>query len=243
MKSRVIFLFFLFMAFTSSLFAFNNQYFSFTDKGWDVEKQSDAVISLTFKDYTPPEEDDTEIVPFANINVKTEKDTIYVVKFDQKELDDLKNNIKNKAFKDYLEIAKKSSRTYLEKMYPNSSQSKINEALDNIYSNSGITSATITKFGSSRAYCVTFTIAKAIIKRFIIPSLNRITVVEFTYPESFDLDSSKPYKDFLSSFNNKDSAPTSFNGFIYGGMGKNILKILVFLAVGIGGTILKKLKS
>ena len=245
MKNKAIFLFclFLFLTVSSSLFAFNNKYFSVKDNGWEVKKKSDKQIGFILKGYTPDEDNKAGLIPIINIQIEEDDEKLHVVKFNQKELDELKDNLKNKAFKDYLESAKKASKTFLEKMYPNAPRKQVEAALDEIYRDSGITSASLTKIGSCKAYCVNFNISEACFRRFVVQSLHRATIIEFTYPKSYDIDSSKEYKDFVSSFKNFDKEPTSFNGFLYGTAGPILLKLLIVVVLGVVGTVLKRLKG
>ena len=172
-----------------------------------------------------------------------EKDTLYVVSYSQKELSDFTSKLENNGFKEYLESDKKETRNFIEKKYPNAPRSKVDEVLKEVYANSKITSSSIVKIGNSKAYCVDFNIVSTKFRRFAIPSLHRVTAIEFAYPETFDLESSKAYKDFVSSYKNKDQAPSSFNGFLYGTLGPNLLRLLIFVAIAIGTTVLKKLRG
>ena len=232
----------MFLAVSSSLFALNNKYFSVKDSEWEFKKASDKEMGFIMKNYTPEEGDVTGIIPVANVQIEQEDDKLYVVSFSQKELNDLKNKLENKAFKDYYDSARKASKKFLEQS-TRLSRNEIENALEEIYGNSAITSSKIAKIGSSKAYCFDFNISKAKFKRFVIPSLHRATVIEFTYPDSFDLESSKAYKDFISSFKNNDKDPSSFNGFIYGGLGKSILRLLIFVIIGVVGTYVKRLRG
>ena len=242
MKSRVIFLFFLFMALNSSLYAFSNKYFSVTDKGWKLEKKSDKEMCFVMNDYIPEEGDATGLVPLVSIKIEGE-DKLYKAKYDNEELKTFEKEIKNKAFKDYMEMAKKGSRQFLEKNYRGATKAELNKIIDKVYEDSGIKSSSISRIGDSKAYKIEFKVAGALFRRFVIASLHRVTIVEFTYPESADIDSLKPYKDFVSSFKNNDKEASSLNVFIYGSLGKNLLRIIIFVVIGLAGTIFKKLKG
>ena len=243
MKFKISFLLTLFVCLNSSLFAFNNKYFSVKDNGWKVEKKSDKIISFLLKDYTAPEEDKLGIAPFININIEEKENTIYVVKFNQKELDDLKKELENKAYKENLELAQKGTRKFLESNFRNATKSQIDKATEQAYEDSGIKSGSISKVGNSKAYRVDYKIAELLFRRFVVVSLNRFTIIEFAYPETFDLDSSKEYKDFISSFKNYDKDPSSFNGFIYGNIGRQLFRLIIIVVVGAVITVVKKLQG
>ena len=243
MKNRFYLFLFMLLGINSSLFAFSNSYFSVSDKGWTVHKKSDKVISFVLKDYTPDEEDVTGITPTININIEEDPEKHYVAKFDNKELKTFSDTLKTHAYKDYLEEAKRGSRQYLEQAYKNAPRKQIDEIIDKLYEESGITSESIGKVGDSKAYKIDFNISKMKFRRFLVVSLNRLTIIEFSFPDTVDIESLKEYKDFVSSFKNNDSAPTQLNAYIYGSVGKNLLRLLFVTALAAGVGIYKKMKG
>ena len=245
MKNKALFLLciFLFLTISSSLFAYSNKYMSVSDKGWEVHKKSDEVIAFLLKDYTRDPEDKTGITPLININIKSEDNTIYVVKFNQKELDKIKDELINNAYKDSLTEAKKGSIAVLDQQFKQLTKQQKDQIIEKIYGDSGVKSTKISKVGNSKAYLLDYKVAQILFRRFIVVSLNRYTIIEFVYPETFDLESSSEYKDFISSFKNFDKEPSSFNGFIYGKVGGSLLKLLIVVVIGVVGTVLKKIRN
>ena len=244
MKFKLSFLLALFVCLSSSVFAFSNKYFSVNDNGWDVKRKSDKELGFILKDYIPDEEDKAGLTPSIDIIIKeVDKDKLYKVEYNKSELKELENEVKNKAFKEYLALAKNGSRQFLEENYREASKGKIDEIINNIYEDSGIISSSISKIGKNKSYCVEFKIAKTLFRRFVVISLHRVTIIEFTFPESVDIDSMKCYKDFISSFKNYDKEATSLNFFIYGGMGMNILKIIAIVLISFVVKIFKKFRA
>ncbi len=235
MKSRIITALFLFMTLSTSLFAFSNKYFSVKDSGWEVKRISDKDIGFMMKDYVPEEGDETGLPPIVNVNIEGEKeDTIYRANYDKTELNRFENLIKDKAFKQYLEEGKKASREYLENNFKGASKRKIDDAIEDIYKDSKIESASISKIGNSKSFQVDFQIGSIHFRRFVVTTLHRVTIVEFKYPVVSNFTSSKTYKDFISSFKINDKEGSAFNVFLYGGMGMNILKLIVIVLISIG---------
>lgn len=245
MKSRHLFFLCLFMFLTvsSSLFAYSSKYFSVSDKGWNVQKKSDTVITFLLKDYTPDPEDQTGITPFININIKSEDKTYYVSKFDQKELDKIKSELENKGYKEMLDASKKESMDMLNQQFKQLSKRQKDEVMEKVYGDSGIKSANISKVGKSKAFRLDYKIAQVLFRRFIVVSLFRYTIIEFAYPETFDLDSSKEYKDFMASFKNFDKEPTTFNGFVFGKYSGYLLQFVIAVVIGVVGILFKKFKG
>ena len=242
MKNRFLFLLLFFITVNSSLFAFSNQFFSVSDAGWDVKKKSDYIINFLLKNYLPEDGKESSPPPFVTINVKEGANTLYVVKYDQKELDNLKDELLKKAYAEGLKESKTEAKEFLKKNFGQLTNRQIDEAVDKMHEDSGIKSTSLTKIGSNKAYRIDYKISEVLFRRFVVITLKRAMIIEFTYPDGFDLDSEKAYKDFMASFKNPDHAPTSFNGFIFGGGAFKILEILIVVVVFVVSRIFRRMR-
>ena len=243
MTKRICFLVLVLTIINSALYAFSNPYFSASEKGWSVERESDENMTFEMNSYTPSEEED-EFLPKINIIVKkADANTYYVAKYDQKELDQLKEAVRNGAFKDYLEASRKGFMTTLEKKYPHITKKQREEGFREFFGNSDVTSSYYGKVGKNKAHIVEYNIGPTNFRRCVVFTLNYTIIVEFMWNNKTDLVSLDAYKSFMNSFASKGKEPTNFNASMNYGLGRQIIRLIILLAVAGVVTVLKKLKA
>ncbi len=225
----------------SNLYAFDNKHFSVKENGWKITKKTDEVVLFEIEDF----EKDNENFIVPNVGVKIEKnEKPTVVEYTQEELNTFKSSIEKKAYKDYYNDFKAGVIESLENRLPNSSKKQREEMVKEIFSDSGIKSTSYKNIGNSKAHTIEFLIGTIFIRRFVVVKLNYTYVIEFTYAKNTDIDSLKPYKDFVSSFKAKDYNPTTVNAYIHGGaLWKIVSKVLGLLVLGAVAAIAKKRNS
>ena len=243
MTKRILFFVLMLTIINSTLFAFSNPYFNVSDKGWNVERESDESMSFEMNSYTPSEEEG-EFVPKINIMVKkADKNTYYVAKYDQKELDQLKEAVKNGVFKDYLEASRKGFMATLTQNYPNLTAQQREKGYQSVYGDSDITSSSYGKVGKNKAHIVEFNIGPTNVRRCVVFSLTYTIIVEFMWNKNTDLSSIDAYRSFMSSFASKGKEPTSFNASMTYGLGRDIIRFLIILVVVGAVNFVKKLRE
>ncbi len=249
MKKIFFSLFFFLIIFNSSLFAFDNSFFSVNDDGWEVRPDSDREFTFKMKDFNSSEdEDDFKMIPSVSVIV-SDNDGLVVAKFNQDELNQIKETVENNAISGYINDAKEmaykalgvntSKSSYITPFIPREVEKKVEE----LFEDSGVKSYYYGTIGGNKAYVIDFKVGLIEGRRFALLGLKKSYIIEFRYGENTDIKSLKPYKDFVSSFKMKDSAPTSFNAFIYGSFAKSILKLLIIIAIGGAASFFKKMRQ
>lgn len=222
----------------SNLYAFDNKYISISEKGWKLEKSSEENISLDMEDF----ELDKENIFAPNIAIKIEKnESPTVANYNQEELDSFKSKVEQKAYKDYYKKFRDSANEGIKSKLPNTTEKQRNKILDELLADSGIKSVYYKNIGNSKAHVIEFLIGTVYVRRFVVIKLNYTYIVEVSYPKATDIDSLKPYNDFIKSFKAKDYNPTTVNAYIYGGaLWKIVSKVLGLLVLGAVAAIVKK---
>ena len=243
MTKRIYFLVLVLTIINSALYAFSNPYFSASERGWSVERESDENLTFEINSYTPSEEEE-EFLPKINILIKkADANTYNLVKYDQKELDQLKEAVKNGAFKDYLEASRKGFMTTLEKKYPHITRKQREEGFNEFFGNSEVSSSYYGKIGKNKAHIVEYNIGPTNIRRYFVFTLDFTIILEFMWNNKTDLVSLDAYKSFMNSFASKGKEPTSFNASMNYGLGRQIVRLIVLLLVAGAVTVVKKLKG
>lgn len=237
-KYWYIFLCFFVFLICSNLYALDNKYISISEKGWKLEKDSDESIGLDMEDF----EVDEESFFAPTIGIKIEKnESPTIAKYNQEELDSLKSKLEQKAYKEYYKKFRDSANEGFKKRLPNSTEKQREKILDELLADSGIKEVYYKNIGNSKAHVIEFLIGNIYVRRFVVIKLNYTYIVEVTYPKATDIDSLKPYNDFVKAFKAKDHNPTTANAYIYGGtLWKIISKALGLFIIATVAAIIRK---
>ena len=238
---------FLFIA-NISVYAFDNKYFSVSDKGWKVEKKSETEVSFTMpssQGNVSSENDDYDLYICVDIS-KTEDDDkdnkeFYYMNFDQKELEDWKV-VCHEIHQGNVKDSKESLIKFFEEERPDWTEKERREAADTIIDESSqIEKIYLGKFGKYKAQMFDSIVWGSKHRLIKIVTLNRINVLSMVATDSISFDTYEPYKEFEKTFNLKDKEATITNSYLHA-YGWWIL-IIVLVSIKIIYQLIKKKSS
>ncbi len=220
MKRLFILIAFIFIA-NITAYAFDNKYFSVSDKGFIVEKKSDTSVTFIIpkdKSKTVLSADDGYDMLLCVFVYKTEDDDkedkeYYYQDYDQEELEDWKK-LCNKFFQDDINKCKDEKLQYLAENEKDSTEEEREAIVDKyINENNKIENIYLGNFGKYKAYIYDSIIdceKRRVIK---IVTLNRLYSIFIYGSDFFDTDES--CKEFVKTIVLKDKEATRVNSFLY----------------------------